>query len=277
MRRVRNPLTAFMRDTDRSPSSVARPLRPLMTPRAPQFYMEELKAVPFNFRLLLVDQRESQSEDEEDDILSPREVAEDLCMSTGEHVVVLSVDVGFLASGAEKPGDPYRVSPFTPFTILHRMYDSLMDGSGGPPLDSVLSPECPVTSVQMRNLQFQVDVRVRDAVDDMIDPRFARDQAIKEKCARRLTSAGVATAAGRLSAFNSMDQVSADIFALKAKTGRWGFVPEVIPDMQGLPVTSQTLPGYLVSARRQYNAGARQFIYGLIEGLRRAAPQVFVL
>lgn len=263
MRRRSNPLTAFLRDTERTAGGVARPFRPLMTPRSSEFYTEKMKGVPFNLQILIGEDYE-----DEDDSISIRDRAEDLAEQTGHHVAFIDINASFASAGDEERGHPNRVSPYTPFTVLHRMFDSILAGAG-PSLSYVLAPDCGVGYDQLQVVRYRLDLEADKLVKNLFRARWPRDAA------RRLKSAGVGTAAGRLHAFDDMGQVTADLFALKALTGRWGFDPAALPDMSGLPYELKSWPPEMLQTRREYNAAARAFIYCLIEGLRYSPGQVF--
>lgn len=270
MRRVRNPLTDYIRDTERSAGSVARPFRPLMTPRSSDFYTEKMKGVPFNLQILIGEDYE-----DEDDSISLRERAEDLAERTGHHVAFIDINAAFASAGDEERGHPNRVSPYTPFTVLHRIFDSLFDGSG-PSLAYLLGPDCESAYGQLDWAIGEMEKQTGELREKLVHPlRLLQGGSIRRDVYRRLTSAGVGTAAGRIHAFDEPDQVIADLFALKALTGRWGYDPSALPDMSGLPYEVKSWSPEMLKSRKDLNAAARKFIYCLIEGLRYAPPQVF--
>ena len=273
MSRMRlNPVTDLVRFTGRSAGSVARPFRPLMTPRSPEFYMEKMKGVPFNLQILI---GEDESYEDDEDYISLRDRAQDLAEQTGHHVAIIDINAAFASAGDEERGHPNRVSPYTPFTVLHRIFDSLLVGSG-PSLSYVLAPDCGLVYDQFDEAVGGVEMKTYELTNKLVHPlRLYEGGSIRRDVARRLTSAGVGTAAGRMHAFDDPEQVAADLFALKALTGRWGYDPSALPDMSGMPYELKSWPPELLQSRKDLNAAARKFIYCLVEGLRYSPPQVF--
>lgn len=270
-RSKKNPLTDFVRFTPRSAGSVARPFRPLMTPRSPELYMEKMKGVPFNLQILI---GEDEGYEDDEDYIPLRDRAQDLAEQTGHHVAFIDINAAFASAGDEERGHPNRVSPYTPFTVLHRIFDSLLVGSG-PSLSYVLAPDCGAVYDQFDAAVGGAEMQVF-ALTQLLHPSRPRvGETTSRDVARRLTSAGVGTAAGRMHAFDEPEQVAADLFALKALTGRWGYDPSALPDMSGLPYEVKSWSPELLKSRKDFNAAARKFIYCLIEGLRYSPPQVF--
>lgn len=283
---VPNPLRGFTLLTDDGASSVIRPLRPLLSPRAPEMYTEQLKGVPFNLRILVVGAQEASGDDENEfeeiEAESLDTLARDLAEQTGDHVLAIgaarTIDDDQESPYAAQRGQPERVSPYTAFTVLHRMFDTLIEAEysrAGLRFGNIIVPGCPVKYADLEQLHEYVNKASNQFAASLVDITKPGAGGIRETVIRRVISAPALTAAGRIGAFNTTEQISADMFALRAKTGRWGYNPTALPDLSGLPVRGDDLPRSLIQVRREYSEAAKTFIDCLIEGLRRTRGGVF--
>lgn len=276
-----NPLTGFDRLQEGAepltPGRVFASFRPLLLPKAGEVYDKELAAVPFPLRIVVVeapnfrDSRGNVRTRERDRfVLAVMEEAERFVVGSGENIalLILEEDVSRGSAARVQRGSPFRTSPFTAFTILHRMWDSMAAGNG--PSVSDVVPE------EMRSYVpgavFRADADLSNTTQRLVEHIYkgtkgaTRDD--RPLIAAQLFSAGVNTAAGRMGVLGDADQALADLFALRAKTGRWGYDPYALPTLNPKYGSISKWPEDILAARIAYNQVAQALVDDMIEGLR---------
>jgi hypothetical protein len=111
-------------------------------------------------------------------------------------------DMPFYMQPLETKGSPFRETPWTPFTLLHRLGDELAGAD--------------VTMSKVPFLQ-----KMQEAEEKAFDRLQPRN--IQEVDA--LLYKGINTQAGRLGLLNSYDQAASDLFAKYLLTGRFDYNP----------------------------------------------------
>ena len=116
--------------------------------------------------------------------------------------------------------------------------------------------------------------KLREDLTESLEPivdGFYRARKVKnadlEEFVAQLMSSGVDTAAGRLGALGDGTQVLADLFALKAKTGRWGYNPYAPPRIDPKFGTLTSWPPQVLQARIAFDEAAQHYLAALIRGL----------
>lgn len=201
-RRVGNPLVGFERPEGMSWRDVPAPEAPLWAPNAETRFREVLRNVPFDLTVLVV--RPGTSEAVRQEV--HRTVAQ--LRPEGEALGVFYAVTGsasrIQALSSDLPKwDEERISPMTPFVVLHRIYDVI---------DQTFPEE-----------------NFSDDLDE--DVFYGTSRLIRDAASRTSrVCAGVDTAAGRHQALADDVQAMADLFAKWCITGRVAFDPHVIPE-----------------------------------------------
>jgi hypothetical protein len=165
-------------------------LQPLLTTAAPERYKIYLKHVPLDLEVWVCG----------DNLcgLDPREI-ELVAARTRKTVIVAFPDSAPPHLRSKPKGDALHISPFTPFTLLHRLGDELGD-----------------------------KLRETKLTDLMYVLTLARTGTTEAP--GTLLSAGVDTETGRRSLFVDVGNVRADLFAKYLLTGKIAFDPYALPD-----------------------------------------------
>ena len=201
-RRVGNPLVEFRRPEGVSWRDVPSPEAPLWAPNAETRFREVLRNVPFDLTVVVVRPGTSEAVYQE----VHRTVAQ--LRPEGEARGVFYAVTGSAARtqgrAADLPKwDEERISPMTPFVVLHRIYDSV-------------DPTFP-------------EENFPDDLDE--DVFYGTSRLVRDAASRTSrVCAGVDTAAGRHQALADDAQAMADLFAKWCITGRVAFDPRVIPE-----------------------------------------------
>ena len=206
-----NPLVEFLRPEGVSWREVQRHQVPLFAPNAQERYRVALERLPFNLVIVLRETKplygdETESKEDMEYI--------DRLMEEGQRKGTLFV-VEDILRRREDDADfefpkwtPARMSPMTPFTILHRLFDEMMEL--GVARDSA-------RLLQMLGGKETFALAERVGYGDT------------KSVVRRLVNSGVDTAAGRNEGLTDSDQVLADLFAKWCITGRIAFDPTKLP------------------------------------------------
>lgn len=199
-----NPLVGFERPAGMSWRDVYREEVPLMAPNAEVRFREVLRNIPFNLSIAVVKRRYDSSDAEEQELTILRDGLE----KKGRQERVFYAILGVQSGGArveirnDKKWDPERVSPLTPFVVLHRLYEILpavfpdddLDLDGG---SWVFHPGAESEEIRQRHMNLPTWI-----------------------------CSGVDTAAGRHHALDDHSQATADLFAKWCLTGKIAFNPE---------------------------------------------------
>jgi hypothetical protein len=263
----RNPLEGMTVEGSVAPSRAAEEHRPLVNRNAVALYTKALEGVPFNLHLLVVGLPAGTTAPGNSDPLfvATRRQAQAIANKTLANVAFTFVpERGEDAPPRAPRGSAFRASPYTPFTVLHRMVDSVIGGEG--PSWRELVPDHLRRALPVDRLYRLAELY------DMQSRRLGYELARRGVSADRpqidsaIMSAGVDTSAGRMGVVGNSAQVLADLFALRAKTGRWGFEPEAPLIVNGIPVA---WPEFLLRIRRDYDKAMRAYVDGALIELSR--------
>lgn len=206
-----NPLVGFHAPESVSWREVQRYQVPLFAPNAQERYRVALERLPFNLVIVLREARQLYGDETE-----PKEEREyiDRLMEEGQRKGILFV-VEDIYRKREDDADweapkwsPARMSPMTPFTILHRLFDEMMELGVARDSERLL---------QMLGGKETFALAERVGYGDT------------KSVVRRLVNSGVDTAAGRNEGLTDSDQVLADLFAKWCITGKIAFDPTKLP------------------------------------------------
>ena len=178
-------------------------------------------------------------------------------------VVSTNTRTGALPSG--KPGDPDRVTSFTPFTLLHRLGDNVRSGAWvqsvvryGDDDDADRADEDAYQSGKdLLKLTRSLQSAYGGNVVGVPQQRDLTGRRVFEDDLLRKINAGVDTAAGRLNALGAVSETWSDLFAKFLLTGRFAFDPE-----------AGTFSKEIRQIRREWSALAHQHIINVISSLR---------
>jgi hypothetical protein len=234
-----------------------------------EIYSKELRGVPFNLKLLVIvlPAGERWPPDIYDPVYAAgRREAQDIARKSYDNVAFTFVPEhppGVLDVRGER-GDPARIAPITPFTVLHRLWDSVGTG-GGPSWREVIPEhfrrELPFS--KLYDTMIAYDTQSYRLGGQLVRRGLAPDRV---RAMAAVISAGVDTAAGRMGVLANSAQMNADLFALRAKTGKWGFNPDAPLVVNGVNVE---WPPVLLALRHRSDAIMRAYIDALNIGLSR--------
>jgi hypothetical protein len=231
-----------MADTDAHYRTLYRPL-------AEQSYKEAFARVPLNIHVLFGDY---------DDLPRDYELRQ---MHRGKPAVLLVIYTNVRPGvfPAEKPGNPNRITPFTPFVLLHRLGDTVRDGRLFIEEDyedeeyADGNPDPYLSAGQLA----RVSRDLNRAYDDQpsLDPQYYS----------RGVNTGVHTAAGRLSALDNVSETWSDLFAKYLLTQRFDFDPE-----------AGTFPKEIRELRRKWAVIAYAHMKNVLAHLQRNGALVHI-
>ena len=265
----RNPLTGYELHGDTSPARLSPPQRVLIGKNAKAVYTKELEGVPFPLRLVVVVLDSSvRGERFREAVSHNLSVAMQEAARTGENVVVSVIPEmdPNVPQEREPRGSPFRVSPMTPFAVLHRMYDAIIGGSGSS-LAEIMGPSARKYSdlyKANKDLEYEAAILASDVLNKTQRYRSSRERDI---LTAKILSVGVNTAAGRMGVLGDATQVLADLFALRAKTGRWDYNWNAQPDIKGPDYAITAWSPKMLAAREAFSDNGVEFISDIIYGL----------
>jgi len=223
--------------------------RTLYRPAAEQSYKEAFARVPLNIHVLFGDYGRLPGKYEMLNVHGRRAAV----------FLLIPTDVRPGEYPAEKPGNPNRITPFTPFVLLHRLGDMVRRGQWVEYVtpygryddsDDAADPADPYDSGKAlarltKSLQVAYD-GYRPAASPWINTDFLSK-----------VNAGVGTAAGRLNALESVDETWSDLFAKYLLTQRFDFDPE-----------AGTFPKDIRELRRKWAVGAYEHMRNVLARLQ---------
>lgn len=274
-----NPLTGFDRlqraAETLTPGRVFAAYRPLFLPDAGAIYDKELAIVPFPLRIVVVASPNFLNPDgtvrareRERFVQGLVDQAEEYVLGSGENIALMFIsDVRPGAVAQPSRGSPLRTSPFTPFTILHRMWDVTRTGNGPSYGDLVPREVRPVPVGDLGREETNLNTLTWNLAGRIYKDTRGAERSDSDLIQAQLFSAGVDTAAGRMGVLGDANQVLADLFALRSKTGRWGYDPYALPTLNPKYGAVNKWPADLLDARIRFNYTAQAVIDSMIEGL----------
>jgi len=266
----RNPLTGYELYGDTSPARLSPPLRMLVGKNAKAVYAKELEGVPFPLRLVVVVLDSSvRGERFREAVTHNLSVAMREAALTGDNIVVSVIPEmdPNVPQERDPRGSPFRVSPMTPFTVLHRMYDAIIAGNGSS-MAEIMGPFASTYSdlyKANKDLEFEAATLARDTLINTGRSRSANEHMLLNS---QVLSVGVETAAGRMGVLGDPTQVLADLFALRSKTGRWGYNWQAQPNLKGPDYAITAFSPKMMAARQAFSDTGVEFISDLISGLK---------
>ena len=265
----RNPLTGYELHGATSPARLSPPLRMLVGKNAKAVYTKELEGVPFPMRLVVVVLDSSvRGERFREAVTHNLSVAMREAALTGDNIVVSVIPEmdPNVPQERDQRGSPFRVSPMTPFTVLHRMYDAII-GDSASSMSEILGPNARKYSDLYdanKNLELQAGTLANDVLNKTQRYRSSRERDI---LTAKILSVGVNTAAGRMGVLGDPTQVLADLFALRAKTGRWDYNWNEQPSIKGPDYAITAWSPKMLAARQAFSDTGVEFISDIIFGL----------
>jgi len=204
-----NPLVGYKRPANITVRDVDRTSVPLISPHAERRFTEILVKAPFNLYVVVVSSEEVDAEPAAAARLLQKLTREGIATRT--FYVIRKVYKERAITPLPKWSE-YRVSPMTPFMVLHRLFEEYLGekyetSSEWSDWDSTLYEELEGPS----------------GYADQREPRIAG------LCSKDFTSAGVDTAAGRNIAIGLHGNAIADLWAKWCITGRVAFDPYAYP------------------------------------------------
>jgi len=246
------------------------PYRMLVSKNAKAVYTRELEGVPYPLRLVvvIVDARVTGQKfrDVETENLS---VAMEYAEREGDNIAVAVTREEDPQSPTPRVprGSPLRLSPMTPFAVLHRMYDAIIAGNGSS-MAEIMGPFASTYSdlyKANKDLEFEAATLARDTLITTGRFRSANEHMLLNS---QILSVGVETAAGRMGVLGDPTQVLADLFALRSKTGRWGYNCQAQPNIKGPDYAITAFSPKMMAARQAFSDTGVEFISDLISGLK---------
>jgi hypothetical protein len=205
----RNPLVGYIKDTSKTGKDIWEPLVPLMLSTAEDQFKKAYSKTALNFIVYIGSQY--------DDDLIP--------LAQDKNAVVLYVsdyrrqpnEPRYYTQGDQKRGSVTRTTPFTPFTMLHRLGDRLQARYCIEKIERSLIP--------IKDLWQFYNYRLSGREE--MGP-FAIEQAremLKEGPPLVNLNAGVDTQAGRMNILSDWSQMVSDVFAKYLLTGKMAYDP----------------------------------------------------
>ena len=255
----RNPLISYQQRSKPSIADMDAYYRTLFRPAAEASYKEAFARVPLDIHVLFGNY---------DDL--PYQYS--MYKSFGNRpvvalVVATNIRTGTLPSG--KPGDPDRVTSFTPFTLLHRLGDNVRSGQWEQSVvrrsdDDIDDDDAEREDEDARQsgkdllkLTRSLQSAYGGNVVGVPQKRDLTGRRVFEEDLLRKINAGVGTAAGRLNALGAVSETWSDLFAKYLLTQRFDFDPE-----------AGSFPKEIRQIRREWSALAHQHIINVISLLR---------
>lgn len=210
-------------------TDVDRATRPLLSKNAPRVYAEQLKTVKLDIAVVL-GQSENRRADKQKllDLALAGNTVLEVKQSTKAFLTVIGSLRAPLAPAAVRQGveqrlavprgERGRITPFTPFTLLHRMGDVLQSDH--------------------RRMVTQIDFHLWEGWTFSLMPDLEE--------LRAMASVGVDTLAGRNRWFTSPQEATSDLWAKYLLTGRIAYNPEAVGTRPWTPLE--------LSARREIAA-----------------------
>jgi hypothetical protein len=220
-----NPLVGYINDGELKAAEVYPPYAPLLHARAQQIFEAEYARVVPNIIVYfgpfsddIIKTLKTLAREESATVLAVRESRKD--------------GTPFYARAKQQKGQPFRLTPFTAFTLLHRAGDELY-------LEAIKKRR-ENTNTYTGTLLSQLDQRLGRAEDkcrQLANDAEARGDLTEadrlRALAAELGTSGVNTAAGRKKLLTGMDQVFADLFAKYLMTGKvaYSYAPTGIEEV----------------------------------------------
>jgi len=213
-----NPLVGWKSNEVR-PSNVHSIYHILLGPRAEEYYENAFRNVPFDVHVILLLPGQMEGREKE---IRAAVAANQIVLATH-----LEMPVDF---DAGKKYEQYRFARFTPFVLLHRLFDEVYN--------TTLSEEKRALATRFNDMGRNVfwgrylgwgSPAEHDVSEDDLNVWFPGHPHNSAKAWMRCASLGVDTAAGRNDACLNGEQALADLFAKYCLTGKVAFDPYILP------------------------------------------------